>query len=324
MYNCGEVIIRCLDSIDYPNSEIIVVDDGSKDNGVIVVAEYCKTHPNVRLIQKVNGGVSSARNVGIKAANGNYIIFVDADDYLNKDGLGRIVEIAEKTNADIVKYCFLNKNGGEVCLSDFPIKSETIDGRGASLKRYDIPDYHIWDGLFRMSTISDNNLLYDEDLHFREDDVFMGKFYCCTNRVVITNLPLYRYIAASPYSSIHNQSPDRNRVFIQSGLLAIQHRSEYIKQHLPNEDFPYEKLKYMRWVCTAHQAVEADYSYAEYLQILASFRALNVWPVSYRWIKVAGWDYNWKVYLKKVIHTFMLNHPCLSYPIAKYRKKTIS
>ena len=72
MYNCAPIIVRCLDSIDYPNCEIIVVNDGSIDNGAEVVEQYAATHTHVRLINKPNGGVSSARNLGIEEAKGVY------------------------------------------------------------------------------------------------------------------------------------------------------------------------------------------------------------------------------------------------------------
>ena len=76
MYNCAPVIVRCLDSIDYYDCEIIVVNDGSKDTGAEIVEKYAATHPNVRLINKSNGGVSSARNLGIQEAVGKYISFI--------------------------------------------------------------------------------------------------------------------------------------------------------------------------------------------------------------------------------------------------------
>ena len=66
MYNCAPVITRCLDSIDYPEYEILVGNDGSKENGADVVEQYVATNSNVRLINKPNGGVSSARNLGIE------------------------------------------------------------------------------------------------------------------------------------------------------------------------------------------------------------------------------------------------------------------
>ena len=105
-YNCAPVIERCLDSIDYPETEIIVVNDGSKDDSAKVIEQYIQTHStkNVILINKPNGGVSSARNLGIQRATGKYIVFVDADHYLMTDGLVRVVDIADKEDADVVLY----------------------------------------------------------------------------------------------------------------------------------------------------------------------------------------------------------------------------
>ena len=96
LYNCAPVIYRCLDSIDYDNAEIIVVNDGSTDNGKELVEKYTENHPFVRLINKHNGGVSSARNIGIEQAKGRYIVFVDADDYLSQGGLTRVIKLAEQ------------------------------------------------------------------------------------------------------------------------------------------------------------------------------------------------------------------------------------
>ena len=128
MYNCGPVIVRCMDSIDYQDCEILVVNDGSKDNGAEIVEQFAANHHNVRLINKRNGGVSSARNLGIENARGKYIVFVDADDYLSKDGLKRMIDLAEKHQADIVKYKIHSLNHDAPCvynsLKDFEFNVE--------------------------------------------------------------------------------------------------------------------------------------------------------------------------------------------------------
>lgn len=325
MYNCGPVIVRCLDSIDYPESELLVVDDGSTDNGAQVVTDYAKLHPNVRLIRKENGGVSSARNLGIDEAHGKYLIFVDADDYLSQGGLYRMIALAEEYQADIVKYHIhcLKKNDPCVynSVEDTNMSVEVISGKAESLNRYDISDYHVVDAVFNTDTIRNNGVRFFTDLHLREDDAFMGAFYSVCSQVVVTNLPLYNYYTSSNFSHTHSQPIERQRVLIQSGYLAIKHRSQFIAKHCPNQEFPYERYKYMRWVCSPRSAVEAGYTYHEYLGVLKQFKEVDVYPVSYKWIKIAGMDYNWKIYLKRIITTFLLNHPLLSYPIAKLRNK---
>ena len=321
MYNCGPVIVRCMDSIDYQDCEILVVNDGSKDNGAEIVEQFAATHHNVRLINKRNGGVSSARNLGIENARGKYIVFVDADDYLSKDGLKRMIDLAEKHQADIVKYKIHSLNHDAPCvynsLKDFEFNVEIISGKAQALNRYDISDYHVVDAIFKTSTIRENDIQFHTDLHLREDDAFMGAFYCVASQVVITNLPLYNYYTASEYSHTHGQSVERQRLLIKSGLLAIKHRKAFIKLHCPEHDFPYERLKYMRWVCSIRNAISAQYTYKEYKALLSEFRKENVYPLDYNWIKAAGWDYAFKPYLKRIVLTFMVNNPWLVWLPAK-------
>lgn len=320
MYNCAPVIVRCLDSIDYQDCEIIVVNDGSKDNGAEIVEKYAATHPNVRLINKSNGGVSSARNLGIHEAVGKYISFIDADDYIVSGGLERIVTLAEEHNADVVK--FKNKNvidtseQDKSSVSETPINIEITTGDGV-LKRHDISDYIVWDGIYRRTIIVENNVLFKTDLCLREDDTFMGMLYCHANIVIATDLPLYRYVSASNYSSTHNQPIEKQRKLIISGLKAAQHRGHYVQEHKP-EVMQLERLKYMRWVCTVRNAISAQLTLKEYRALLDEFRKEGIYPLDYAWIKAAGWDYAIKPYMKRVLQTFMINNPWLVWLPAKW------
>lgn len=322
MYNCAPVITRCLDSIDYTDAEIIVVNDGSKDNGADVVTHYTISHPNVRLVNKENGGASSARNLGIEEANGKYIAFIDADDFWFPNGIARIVELAEKEDADIVKYIIRHIENGQplpqMDLEHFDMLTEIIEGRGKALERYDISDYHVVDAVFKRSVIIDNNIRFQTDLHLHEDDVFMGMFYCHASKVVSTDLPLYCYIRSSDYSSTHHQSIERQRILINSGYLAAQHRSEYVQAHYP-EAMPIERLKYMRWVRQPKDAIKAQMTLAEYKAVLNEFRKIGVWPVQYKYINVSYWWASWKYKMKLAIKTWMINHPGIAYAI--YRGK---
>ena len=324
-YNCAPVITRCVDSIDYQNSEILVINDGSKDNIEAVMTQYIAAHPNVRLINKSNGGVSSARNLGIKEAKGKYIVFVDADDYLAQGGLSRVIDLAEQYDADIVKYKFLCLKNDSPCVynsvKDAEMDVEIISGKAQALNRYDISDYRVTDALFRTSTIQKNEVFFDTDIHLREDDAFMGAFYSVASQVVVTDLRLYNYYTYSNFSHTYGQSIERQRLLIRSGLLAIKHRKAFIAKQCPNREFPLERYKYMRWVCSLQNAVEAEMNYKEYRALLDEFRQEGVYPLEYKWIKVAGWNYAWSPYIKRIIKTFCINHPWIVWSLAKWYYK---
>lgn len=320
VYNCAPVITRCLDSIDYSEAEIIVVDDGSKDNSADVVRKYIENHPNVRLIQKENGGVSSARNVGIESATGKYIMFVDADDYLLPQKIERLMDTIENSGADVLKFSFLNVVEGTTPVTDAvdtnPISIEIIKGRFEVLKRNDVSDYLVWDGIYRRDLIISNDIRFHTDLHLHEDDVFMGELYCHVETVVVTNMICYCYVVSSSQSSTHNQNITRQRLLIDSGYMAIGYRSSYVEQYCP-EVLSLERLKYMRWVCTPKEAKMAKYSLSEYKQLLEKFKRYYCWPLNYKWYHVARLDWSWKVRLKNVVKTFLCNHPNMAYLLYK-------
>ena len=105
IYNSEDYIDRCVRSIveqSYKNIEIILVDDGSTDNSSMMCDEWAKNDKRVKVIHKENGGVSSARNEGLKIAKGDYISFVDSDDYIDKKMIEKMLNQMEKGNTDLV------------------------------------------------------------------------------------------------------------------------------------------------------------------------------------------------------------------------------
>ena len=133
-YNVENYIVRCLSSIYQPNSdesrfEVLVIDDGSTDNTLLVANEFSSSHSNIRVIHKPNGGVSTARNIGIDKSIGKYIMFVDADDWI-KGGVNQLITMIDSnSNTDvIVGRIFLEDNKYEFCKWSFS-SSKTYSGR---------------------------------------------------------------------------------------------------------------------------------------------------------------------------------------------------
>ena len=105
VFNGEPFLDRCLSSVinqSYNNIEIIIINDGSTDNTQSICESYSKNDPRVIIINKKNEGVSTARNVGLDTAVGDYIYFVDADDYVLEDGIEKLVKKAIDNAADII------------------------------------------------------------------------------------------------------------------------------------------------------------------------------------------------------------------------------
>src|SRR5690606_37960744 len=111
VYNVEKYVAQCLDSVldqnFEPNDyEIIVVNDGSTDGSLAIVQDYANKHKHIKLIDKKNGGVGSARNCGMDHAQGKYIYFIDSDDYLIPNCLNVLVDTCERHKLDVLTFLF--------------------------------------------------------------------------------------------------------------------------------------------------------------------------------------------------------------------------
>lgn len=128
VYNSEKYIARCLDSVieqTYKNIEIIIINDGSKDKSKEILDEYEKKYPNIiRHIEQENKGVAKTRNYGIKIANGNYITFIDNDDYIDKDYIETFVNVLKENEYDIVMGGYRRPNEYGKIIKELELQDE--------------------------------------------------------------------------------------------------------------------------------------------------------------------------------------------------------
>lgn len=198
IYNAEKYLNRCIDSIlsqTMPDFELLLIDDGSKDESGCICDEYAEEDARVKVFHKPNGGVSSARNLGIDYAKGKYIIFIDSDDYwLSPDCLESLSLMMDEMGCDCVRgeYQGVDEIGNVVV---GPKVKRELEGR--LLTPYELLRYGLSGEflgvlfMFRRSTIGD--LRYDEQQSFLEDMDFISRFMIKAQTCAYTSECFYAY-----------------------------------------------------------------------------------------------------------------------------------
>ena len=203
VYNVEKYLSFCLDSLvnqTFKDIEIICVNDGSTDNSTEVLEHYAGFDKRIKIINKENGGLSSARNAGLDAATAKYIAFVDSDDFVSHFLVERAYNFVQKKNADFAAFGFDYVVGNSLKLyeSGFSFPKSLV---GKCVYETDLNENFYtkihptaWCKFYSAKLIQNNNLRFCEDIIF-EDLPFAAEVYLSANRMVYTNLPLYYYRA---------------------------------------------------------------------------------------------------------------------------------
>ena len=207
VYNAEKYLCKCLDSIlgqTYTNLEVILVDDGSSDKSKIICDNYAKKDGRVYVIHKENQGVSAARNDGIRASKGEYIAFVDADDYILPEYFSYLHNLIKKYNADM-SCCRSYKMWDTETMPAFnECDTERVFNAEEALQEFlynkDITA-HVYRKLCKRNVIG--QLLFHPKVEYAEDSLFMFYLLQKCERVAYGSKILYIYVQ-NDNSSTHN------------------------------------------------------------------------------------------------------------------------
>lgn len=212
VYNCEKYVSECLDSCleqDLPPEEyeIICVDDGSTDQSPQILDAYEAKHKNVKVIHKENGGASTARNVGIDAATGKYIWFVDSDDLIQENVLSKLKNIIEEHNVDAVylkAYFFENSLTEEERIKKKQFQLQPIQ---------ELKTEYCTQKLFCREVIETNHIRFLESVTFGEDQLFNFEFFKHSRKNITIDIPTYFY--RSNENSLTHSGDQTERVQIK-------------------------------------------------------------------------------------------------------------
>lgn len=253
VFNIEKYIAKCIESIldqTYKDYEIIIVDDGSTDSSGKICDDFSKKYSNIKIIHKKNGGLSSARNVGIKEAMGEYLMFIDGDDFLNsEDNLQYIAkQINQKNKPDIIQYRMLyyyEEKNKFMKLKELEEKECNENTKIIYLDRMikeGILSISACDKVVKRSIVLKNNIMFNENI-LSEDIDWSLKLYLNVKSIATINKEIYVY-RQQRKGSITNKVNTQNISSIK-----------YILKYWVNFNYKDEKIKRLYFNYLAYQYI---------------------------------------------------------------------
>ncbi|MBR6435176.1 MAG: glycosyltransferase [Thermoguttaceae bacterium] len=220
VYNVESYLRECLDSIvnqTFRDLEIICINDGSTDGSLAILEEYASKDRRFQIVTKENGGQAECRNIGISMASGEYIQFVDSDDYLDLNACQTIYSKAVETQSDMVMFLFHFFGKFEKrSLDDVKfIPSELTSNYDKIWFEFNNAQV-VWANLFRRDFLDNNNIRFHNGLYF-EDVPFVAKASLLAKRISVIPCPLY-YYRQRENSTMNNKQ--KKELHIPSSMLS--------------------------------------------------------------------------------------------------------
>ena len=289
-YNVEGWVTRCLDSIlnqDVPSVEVVVVDDGSSDATYRVIEQYARQHVNLRLFHKHNEGVGAARNYLLDKACGEFIWFVDSDDYITEGALQHILSELNST-IDLLSVSY---NGGVFT----PFEGSAIE----YIQKGYINGY-LWTKIIRRSVIEDAHIRFDPQRYSQEDWFFLMQVYPLLEKVKQIPLKIYVYCDDNQQSIMREVSWKHKRKLVADSRETICNFKDFINSiRQGSYAGTYEQWMNFSAAGYLYSLLPLDYSIEEIRQDINIFRKRGIYPVGNTGIR------KFNLFLSIVNHEFL-------------------
>jgi len=202
IYNTYIFLERCLTSIknqNFKDFEVLLINDGSTDKSETFCKEFIKNDKRFILKNKVNGGLSSARNYGLKYALGDYIAFVDSDDYIDKNYCKILYELSSSKNLDVLNFGLTYVKGGTKENRFSVLPKNKLISKLELFKLFKVTStnkilWFAWSNFYKREFLSENNITFNENILLGEDSLFNLDCFYNSKTIYSIKEPLYYYI----------------------------------------------------------------------------------------------------------------------------------
>lgn len=255
VYNAEENLRRCIESVlkqDFNDLELILVDDGSRDFSGSICDEYAAKDERIRVIHKENTGVSDSRNLAVSLAKGEYVQFIDSDDWITPDATGLLVRAAEENGSDMVIADFYRVVGerlshkGDI-QDDGPLSREEF---AVFMMEHPADFYYgvLWNKLYRREIIERHGLAMDKDISWCEDFIFNMEYIRHVKTVYALKVPIYYYVK-TPGSLVSQGASISNTIRMKRTVFKCYH--EFYKDVFDEEDYEKRRIQVYRFLIDA-------------------------------------------------------------------------
>lgn len=247
VYNAQKTLQRCIESIlnqDYTDFELLLINDGSKDDSGKICDEYASEDERVRVIHKENSGVSDSRNLALDEARGEYLQFLDADDWITPNATRLLVESAEQNNCDMVISDFYRVIGERLS------HKGSIDEDGvltreefANFMMENPADFYygvLWNKLYNREIVEKKHLRMDPKISWCEDFMFNLEYIRHCEKIFVLQVPIYYYVKTK--GSLVSQGMSLTKT-IKMKMMVFEYYTGFYKQVFTEEEYEKKRIQ---------------------------------------------------------------------------------
>lgn len=236
IYNVEQYLDRCIQSIlnqTYQNLEIILVDDGATDCSGAIADSYAAKDKRIKAFHKENGGLSDARNYGLEHVTGDYILFIDSDDFIVNIMCERLITVASSNNADIVSCnYYIYRGDDDISIHTMSVQDDKRTFTGMDMLRYYLLKTEpfdlnvVWNKIFKLDLFNGVEPVRFPKGRVQEDNFTIFRLFLNANSIVTVNEPLYYYVQRA--GSI---MANFTRRFMIDTIESHMYMSDYLMNH---------------------------------------------------------------------------------------------